>query len=227
METCCILFVKEPRPGSVKTRLIPPLSPQQAATLYTAFVVDTAATVGRSAAALKVVAYTPPCARDSISGLAEKRDDFQFWPQEEGDLGERMSAALRRSFELGCSRSVIVGSDSPSLPLSSIDNGLELLKESDVVIGPSTDGGYYLVGQRAGEANLFEGIEWSTGRVLEQSLKRLGRRSFSLLAPWYDVDTVAEAAFLKIHLATLHRAGIKAAPHTLAALERLELPPPS
>jgi rSAM/selenodomain-associated transferase 1 len=226
METCCILFVKEPRPGSVKTRLTPPLSPQQAATLYAAFVADTAATVGRSAAALKVVAFTPTAARDSISRLLEKPDDFQFWPQEEGDLGERLNAALRKSFEIGCGRAVIVGSDSPSLPPASIDDGLKRLVESDVVIGPSTDGGFYLVGRRGGD-DMFEGVEWSTGRVLEQTLKRLGRRSLSLLPPWYDVDTAAEAAFLKIHLAAFHRAGIQTAPRTRAVLEQLELPPPS
>ncbi len=227
METCCILFVKDPRPGAVKTRLTPPLTPQQAANLYKAFVVDTAATVGESAADLKVVAYTPDAARDSISGLVENPDDFQFWPQEEGDLGERMNAALRRSFELGCDRAVIVGSDSPSLPGSLIDDGLELLKKTNVVIGPSTDGGYYLLGQRAGEEQLFDGIQWSTGRVLEQSLQGLGSSSLSLLDPWYDVDTAEEAAFLKIHLFALKRAGTPVAPRTRAVLEELNLPPPS
>ena len=227
METCCILFVKDPRPGAVKTRLTPPLTPQQAANLYKAFVVDTAATVGASAADLKVVAYTPDAARDSISGLVDNPDDFQFWPQEEGDLGERMNAALRKSFELGCNRAVIVGSDSPSLPHSLIDDGLELLKITDVVIGPSTDGGYYLVGQRAGEEQLFDGIQWSTGRVLEQSLQGLGSSSLSLLDPWYDVDTAEEAAFLKIHLLALKRAGTPVAPRTRAVLKGLNLPPPS
>ncbi len=227
METCCILFVKEPRPGAVKTRLTPPLTPQQAANLYKAFVVDTAATVGESAANLKVVAYTPDAAGDSISRLVENPDDFQFWPQEEGNLGERMNAALRKSFEVGCDRAVILGSDTPSLPPSLIDEGLELLKKTDVVIGPSTDGGYYLVGQRAGEAQLFNGIQWSTGRVLEQSLKRLGSSSLSLLDPWYDVDTAEEAAFLKIHLFVLKRAGTLVAPRTQEALEELDLPPPS
>ena len=227
METCCILFVKEPRPGAVKTRLTPPLTPQQAANLYTAFVVDTAATVGASAADLKVIAHTPDDAEDSISRLVENPDDFRFWPQEEGNLGKRMNAALRRSFELGCDRAVIVGSDTPSLPHSVIDEGLELLKKTDVVIGPSTDGGYYLVGQRGAEKQLFDGIQWSTGRVLEQSLKQLGSSSLSLLDPWYDVDTAEDAAFLKIHLFVLKRAGTPVAPRTRAALEELDLPPPS
>ena len=227
MQSCCILFVKEPRPGAVKTRLTPPLTPQQAADLYRAFVVDTAATVGASEADLKVIAYTPDAARDSISGLVENPDDFRFWPQAEGDLGERMNAALRTSFALGCDRAVIVGSDSPSLPVTFIDAGLELLKKTDVVIGPCTDGGYYLVGQRAGEERLFDGIQWSTGRVLEQSLKRLGKSSFASLDPWYDVDTADEAAFLKIHLLVLNRAGTAAAPRSRAALEDLDLPPPS
>jgi hypothetical protein len=152
---------------------------------------------------------------------------FEFWPQTGASLGDRMKAAMRRSFDLGSERTVIIGSDSPSLPSSVIDDGLELLEKNDVVIGPSTDGGYYLVGQRQGEPRLFDQIQWSTGRVMEQSLHCLGASSLGLLPPWYDVDTIAEAAFLKIHLRALRRAGREVAPHTSTVIEALELPPPS
>ena len=125
------------------------------------------------------------------------------------------------------------GRTAPSLTPWSIDESLRRLRSADVVIGPSVDGGYYLIGLRAealpsAAPAVFQGIEWGTGRVLEQTLAALpGGLRLSLMPPWYDVDVPEEAAFLRVHLEALARSGDDTtASHSRAALRGLDLPPP-
>ena len=122
---------------------------------------------------------------------------------------------------------MIVGSDTPTLPAAYIDEALEMLEERDIVLGPSMDGGYYLVGQKRADRALFTGIEWSTGAVLQQTLERLGNQSLGLLPPWYDVDTPIEAGFLKVHLEALHSVGCREGRHTREVVQKLIFPLPS
>ncbi len=224
--TCAILFVKDPRAGQVKTRLQPCCSPREAAELYRAFVLDSAAILAASAATAKVVAFTPAAAAEAVADLLGA-EGFEFTPQAEADLGQRMDRLVRWSRTRGAQRTVIFGSDSPSLPPCYIDQALDLLEEHRVVLGPSTDGGYYLIGQAVADSGLFEGIDWSTGRVLEQTLDKVGFGSLGLLPPWYDVDTPREAGFLRVHLEALRRAGSRQGEHSLPLLRKLDLPPPS
>ena len=133
---------------------------------------------------------------------------------------------MQWAFARGAERVVLVGSDSPSLPAAYLDEGLALLREKEVVLGPSMDGGYYLVGRRKGESRIFQDVNWSTGMVLGQTLARLGTQTLGLLPPWYDVDTPAEAGFLKVHLEALARAGSTQGQHSLAVLRDLALPLP-
>ena len=221
-----MLFVKNPQPGKVKTRLHSCCSPEAAAELYRAFVLDSAAILAACAADCKVVAYTPADARTALRDLLGE-GSFELVAQPETDLGERMNQLMRWSFARGAQRTAIIGSDSPSLPVAHLDQALDLLVAHPVVLGPSTDGGYYLIGLSAGQSELFAGIEWSTGRVLEETLNRLGNQPLGLLPPWYDVDTPPEAAFLKVHLEALHRAGTRRGEHSLKVLQKLDLPPPS
>lgn len=227
MSTCGVLFAKNPQPGKVKTRLQTHCSSAEAAELYRAFVLDCATTLAESRSERKVVAYAPDGAGGAMQELLAEIDRFEMIAQPDLDLGGRMKQVAQWSFASGATRTVIVGSDSPSLPASYIDQALDILEERDVVLGPSTDGGYYLVGLRAGETEIFTGVEWSTGRVLEQTLDRLGAQSLGLLPPWYDVDTPPEAGFLKVHLEALQRAGKLKGQHSLERLRRMELPPSS
>lgn len=227
MPTCGVLFAKKPEPGKVKTRLQTHCSSKEAAELYRAFVLDCATTLAESRAERKVVAYAPDDAGEAMEELLSEIGRFEMIAQPDLDLGERMKQVAQWSFASGATRTVIIGSDSPSLPASCIDQSLDLLEERDVVLGPSTDGGYYLVGLRAGETGIFTDVEWSTGRVLEQTLDRLGTQSLGLLPPWYDVDTPPEAGFLKVHLEALHRAGELKGQHSLKVLRQMELPLPS
>lgn len=217
----------------MKTRLQPRLSARQAAELYTAFLRDGAAALAASKADRKIVAVAPPEGSPSVRALLDDCAGLNFEGQPAGSLGERMEALCRRAVGAGCGRVVLLGSDSPSLPSSAIDEALTRLREADVVIGPAVDGGYYLIGLRAealpaAAPAVFRGIDWSTGLVLEQTLSGLpGQLRLSLMAPWYDVDVPAEAAFLRVHLQALARAGDESTGrHSRAALRGLDLPPP-
>ena len=226
MSTCAVLFAKKPVPGTVKTRLQSHLSASEAARLYEAMLLDCAIALHETQAAAKVVAFTPAHAEDALRTLLAPIGTFEYVPQPEGNLGQRMEGLMQWAFARGAERVVIIGSDSPSLPARYIDEGLALLREKEVVLGPSTDGGYYLVGRRKGESRIFQDVAWSTGMVFEQTLARLGTQTLGLLPPWYDVDTPAEAGFLKVHLEALARAGSTQGQHSLAVLRDLVLPLP-
>ena len=226
MSTCAVLFAKKPVPGSVKTRLQSHLSASEAARLYEAMLLDCATALHATKAAAKLVAFTPADAEDALRALLAPIGVFEYVPQPEGNLGQRMEGLMQWAFARGAERVVIIGSDSPSLPVVYIDEGLALLREKEVVLGPSTDGGYYLVGRRKGESRIFQDVAWSTKMVLEQTLARLGTQTLGLLPPWYDVDTPAEAGFLKVHLEALARAGSTQGRHSLAVLRDLVLPLP-
>lgn len=232
--TCAVLFAKAPVPGTVKTRLQSHLSPATAAGLYTAFLRDAAATLEACSARRKIIAYAPAGGDRALRSLLGEAGTFDYLPQVEGDLGARMREMLRVVFHAGAERAVLIGSDSPSLPPSRLDEAFERLLTADVVIGPTVDGGYYLVGMRAdayamAAPGMFGPLAWSTGSVLEQTLAAIpDRLRLGLLAPWYDVDHPPEAAFLRTHLQALARAGDPGAGrHTREALRGLELPPPS
>ncbi len=227
MSTCAVLFVKDPQPGKVKTRLQSHLSAEQAAGLYRAFVLDSAAVLQASGADVKAVAYAPADAEFALCDLLASVGGFEFVPQPDTDLGRRMEQLMQWAFARGAERVVLIGSDSPSLPPEYIDEGLALLREKDVVLGPSTDGGYCLVGRRPGNSRIFADVEWSTGAVLQQTIERLGEQTLGLLPPWYDVDTPCEAGWLKVHLEALARAGSSQGYHSLAILRELSLPLPS
>ncbi len=229
-----MLLAREPVAGKAKTRLQPRLTAGQAAGLYAAFLRDSAANLAASTARRKIVAVAPPEGEPAVRALLDGYDGLTFEGQPGGSLGERMEVLCRRAVGAGCGRVVLLGSDSPSLPAPSIDEALHRLRAADVVIGPSVDGGYYLIGLRAealpaAAPALFQGIEWGTGRVLEQTLAALpGGLRLSLMPPWYDVDVPAAAAFLRAHLEALARSGDESTGrHSRAALRGLDLPPPS
>jgi hypothetical protein len=226
VSTCVLLFAKAPEPGKVKTRLLGSCAPEEAAALYRGFLLDSAALLRASGARLKVVACEPAEAQRELAALLGE-GELVFVPQPQTGLGERLARLFAWAFGQGMERVLALGSDSPSLPLACIDEALALLEEREVVIGPSTDGGYYLIGLRRPTPELFAGIAWSTGQVLAQTLDRLGGRSLGLLPMWYDVDTPQDAGLLKVHLEALARAGNARAGHTMRVLQKLGFPAPS
>lgn len=135
-----------------------------------------------------------------------------------------MYTALDQSLRAGATRAVIVGTDIPSLPAQHIRQAFDLLSNKDVVLGPSTDGGYYLVGLSRPIRSIFQNIEWSTDRVFIQTLERIysADLSLGLVPPWYDIDTPEELDFLLAHARALEQAGqLTSLTHTQAYLSTL------
>jgi rSAM/selenodomain-associated transferase 1 len=166
------------------------------------------------ATARLVIAYTPP---DSLNALRTTiGQDAIYIPQVGADLGERLTSAARWARDQGYAKFLFVGSDSPTLPITYVELAFNLLESRDVVIGPSVDGGYYLIGFSARGAaliipNLFEGIAWSTDVVFRQTLERVQSLNarLGLLPPWYDIDTPADVQLLRAHLLAMRLAGEK------------------
>lgn len=191
-KSCVLMFVKAPHPGKVKTRLGKTIGNERAAELYTYFAQDVLATLCQLPAT-PLIFFAPHDAQRQISEWLRGQ---QYYPQQGEELGDRMSAAFNRCFELGYEQVLIVGSDSPDLPLSYLQTALKQLAVGQVVLGPSEDGGYYALGFTAKNycPQVFEGIEWSTEKVRSQTLKILehNARSVYELPTWYDVDTLNE-----------------------------------
>ena len=212
MKTCVIVFAKNPVPNQVKTRLVPPLSPEQAAMLYTAFLIDWCETLAGLADVDIVVAYTPPEAQSELQALIG--DGVIYIPQVGDGLGERLVSATQWAAEHGYTKILIVGSDSPTLPISYISEAIILLDARDIVIGPSVDGGYYLIGFAVENLTktvplVFSEIAWSTADVLRQTITRIQstEATFGLLPPWYDIDNAEDLAFLQAHISAMRLAG--------------------
>lgn len=212
MKTCLIIFAKNPMPNQVKTRLVPTLSPKQAASLYCAFLVDWCETLAELSNVTLVIAYTPPESQPDLQALLG--EDAIYIPQVGDNLGARLASAAQWATEQGYAKILLVGSDSPTLPLSYISQALVMLESRDIVIGPSVDGGYYLIGFSAAKVAatvpfIFEKIAWSTAQVFQQTVAhvRSAQATLGLLPLWYDVDTAEDLAFLHAHISAMRLAG--------------------
>lgn len=186
-----IVFAREPVPGRVKTRLAVSIGDQAAAERYETMLCDVLAATRRLAGVETIVYWS--CEADALPRLAERYRCCSRL-QVTGELGQRMQAAFAEMFAAGCESCCIIGSDAPDLPPAYIEQAFHLLmnERSDVVFGPSRDGGYYLLGLRQVHPELFAGIIWSTPDVLEQSLgaARKAGLTTALLPEWQDIDTV-------------------------------------
>lgn len=186
-------MAKSPRPGRVKTRLGPPLSPADAASLYTAFLRDTLDRVRGSMDVEVVVAYTPAEDRDVLHARCAPA---LLLPQPDGDLGARMTSIFETLCARGFRGVVAIGADTPTLPPAFVQSALVLLSrpDVDVVLGPAHDGGYYLVGLKQPQPTLFRDIPWSSDRVYAATMDRAveAKVHTARLPEWYDIDTGAD-----------------------------------
>ncbi len=196
------IMAKAPRPGEVKTRLCPPLSPEEAAGLYDCFLRDKVAQVRTLAGAAGVIAFTPEDSRSLFETLAP---GFRLIPQRGADLGSRLLNSLGALLREGYVGAVAIDSDTPTLPTEYLRQAVTLLSSpaTDVVVGPSDDGGYYLIGLRQPWPALFEAIPWSTSEVLPETLRRAEAKGLRVacLPPWFDVDTAPDLERLAASLA--------------------------
>jgi rSAM/selenodomain-associated transferase 1 len=200
------IMAKAPRPGTVKTRLSPPLTPQQATALSICFLRDTAeniaavADAGPNASGL--VAYTPAGDETLFEGLLPH--SFVLLAQRGDGFGERLLAAAQDILACGYSSVCLIDADSPTVPRAAYRQAVaELARPGDrIVLGPSADGGYYLIGMKRPHAAVFERIHWSTGTVFAETRDRAHTAGIDLveLPLWYDVDDAPTLDLLRTEL---------------------------
>ena len=216
-----LVMAKAPRPGAVKTRLCPPLTPGLAADLYRAFLRDTLATAARLPGTALAVVHPPDPDDGALRAIVPP--GAALWPQAGLGLGAGLDGAFARAFAGGFRRVLIVSSDSPTLPVAIYEEAFAALDGHDLVLGPTTDGGYYLIGLTAPRPRLFEEIAWSTAVVYAQTRARAAEHTPPLrvhaTSEWGDVDTIDDLA----PLAVSALAGADVAPHTAAILDNVAL----
>jgi rSAM/selenodomain-associated transferase 1 len=200
--TALVIFAKAPVPGQVKTRLCPPLTADEAATLHGSFVLDTLERTKAAVTRLKLQAdrylACAPSSALAFFRIMEERQAVILIEQEGEDLGVRMNRIYQTLFQRGYQQVLIVGTDVPSLPLDYYRQALDQLERHDVVVGPALDGGYYMIGLKKVLPALFHGVPWSTDRVLAITREKaigLGL-TISLLPEWRDVDTIEDLRVL-------------------------------
>ena len=214
-------MAKAPIPGAVKTRLMPLLSAQEAAELARALLIDQLQHLRAIETADLYLAFTPSDAGDMARELAPAR--FESFFQSGGDLGARMQNAFKVLFAKGYQRIVLIGADLPAVPLSYLVGAFASLDGSEqrVVLGPSRDGGYYLVGLNQEISEIFVNMAWSDERVLARTLAKLAALGVEThqLPTWFDIDTPDDVQNLLLQRAS-HENDMK---HTFELLDRLEV----
>jgi rSAM/selenodomain-associated transferase 1 len=224
-------MAKWPVPGQVKTRLSPPLSPRAAAELYAAFVTDIAQELDPVVAEKFILVAGAPAGLDLdrpdapaalAAALPARWPAWPAWPvrsQRGEDLGQRLGAAFA---DLGLDRRpvVLVGADHPDLPRAEVESALGLLPGADLVLGPTLDGGYYLIGLARPTPEILTDMPWSSPRLLRATLDRASALGLSSVStrPWYDVDRPADLEFLEQHVRLLALAGEERLAATAAVL---------
>jgi uncharacterized protein len=189
------VMAKASAPGRTKTRLVPPLTAQEAAAFNTAFLQDIHANIRQASRARNIhgyLAFGPP-GPDAVEFFRSSiSPDVRLLEAWFPDFGDCLYSALEQLFDAGHQSAVVLNSDSPTLPTSLLVETAEILSRPGdrAVLGPSTDGGYYLLGAKARHRRLFQDITWSTENVARQTLDRAREIGLPvhLLPAWYDVD---------------------------------------
>lgn len=228
MKRILIIFVKAPVAKRVKTRLTPPLSPEEARDLYECFLLDGFQQYARISNRRGVhlqVHFSPDEIEvrnffQTCTSSIRLASPIELVPQRGGDLGERMSNALSGAFRSGYEQAVVIGSDHPTLPDACIVEAYDRLSEPscDAVLGKTNDGGYYLIGMKT-LLDCFQNIAWSTETVFSETLKQLEGKSVYQLPEWYDVDDMASLMRCASEIRTM----VEVPSHTAAYLESLQV----
>ena len=221
-DRCLLLLVKDPAHGPVKTRLARAIGQDTARTLYENFIHDMISRLEKEAFPLFICVH-PENALAGLKALFGKH--LQYLPQRGDNLGRRMENCLRDAFSRGFHRAILLGSDIPDLPGEIVTDAFRFLNTVDCVIGPSIDGGYYLIGFRNDSLlpEAFSDMRWGTETVLAETTEILTRFHLSthLMRTWGDIDTVDDLKrFLEQNRDT------SLCPRTMAYLRSVKLPPP-
>ncbi|MBA3240103.1 MAG: TIGR04282 family arsenosugar biosynthesis glycosyltransferase [Acidobacteria bacterium] len=227
------MMIKAPRAGASKTRLVPPLAPDEAAALSVCFLRDTTANIAdvvSQGGATGIAVYTPVGAEAAFDGLLP--ETFSLLAQRGESFGDRLFYAAEDLLMLGYESLCLIDSDSPTLPSALLAEAVATLSRPGerVVLGAAEDGGYYLIGLKSAHRHLFTDIEWSTTKVLSQTIERAAgiKLEVEVLPAWYDVDDAVTLRHLCEELfgmngqrTTRECLSGYAAPHTRDYLARL------
>jgi rSAM/selenodomain-associated transferase 1 len=214
-----LVVAKQPIPGQTKTRLCPPLSHAQAADLYECFLRDTLDIMRKVPGVQCMIGFLPENARRYFHQLAP---DMELTRQDGASLGERLDHLLTEVLANGSQRAVVMDSDSPTLPVEYVSQAFDQLTDAAVVLGPTRDGGYYLIGMKQPQPHLLRQVQMSTPHVLRDTLAlaEASGLAVSLLPTWYDVDTIADLNHLDDEITKVRANG--SAPATRRWLARTE-----
>jgi len=219
-------MAKAPIPGGVKTRLVPPLTCEQAAELYRAVLEDQLEQLAGVEFAERYLAYAPADCEAALRALGGAV--FGYLPQRGADLGKRMESLCVDLLGFGHRNVIIMGSDLPGLPMEVVGEAFTKLSSAaeHVVLGPSRDGGYYLIGMNHPRREVFADMTWSHDRVLAQTIARLEQLDipYSLLPAWFDLDRLEDLDHLAKKITPALRSRLR---RTLVCLENLGCQVPS
>jgi uncharacterized protein len=219
MQQELLIVAKRPAAGSTKTRLCPPLTAEMAALVYQAFLHDALDLMRQTQVTRRTIAFWPD---DALAYFRELAPDMQHTLQQGEDLGQRLNVLLTTALQNGADHAVVMSSDCPNLPQVALRDAFRALADgADLVLGPSEDGGYYLIGLKTPQPRLLTEVQMSTPTVLQETLQIAHELSLQVAftRPWYDVDTIEELQ----RLATdLRMASPTIAPHSRAMLNQLE-----
>jgi rSAM/selenodomain-associated transferase 1 len=213
----------------VKTRLSPPLTLEQAAALNIQFLRDTTENIATIPGAAGLISYTPVGDEALFDRLLP--ETFALVPQRGDGFGKRLLAAAEDVLAIGYGAVCLIDSDSPTVPAAAFYRAVEALRKPGerIVLGPSDDGGYYLIGMKQAHAAPFERITWSTGSVYAETVERCREAGLDVvtLPTWYDVDDAGTLAVLEAELLEGRRPPFAtvdgyAAPHTRKLLEAMQ-----
>jgi uncharacterized protein len=224
-DRCLMVFVRDPEPGKVKTRLAGVYGDPFAAELYGCFVDDLLEALERGSYWLEIM-FTPPGRKREIRQRFGSR--FSYAPQEGEGLGKRMENAFHSCFANGFATALLIGSDFPDLSAEVVEQAFQALEDGhDVALGPAFDGGYYLIGFRSAvfDPAVFREMPWGENTVCEKTLDRLRDRGYRIhLAPaWHDIDTAEDLAALRAR----HTDGPFSRSRTMTFLRAVNRPFPS
>ncbi len=217
-ENLLVIFVKAPVPGKVKTRMQPALTPAEACALYRAMGLDIVSNISAESDFDIEVHFWPQDAAAEIRNWLKVEHPLR--PQPEGDLGKKMMSTFESAHQTGYRRCIIIGSDLPNIHTQRIADAFAALHQCDLVLGPTTDGGYYLIGMSRPLPGLFNDVIWSTETVFDQTMRNAAAQHITthLLPIETDIDSIDE-----IKTIWQHRSHLKTQiPHTIAALSALK-----
>lgn len=190
-QSALIVFAKAPIEGYVKTRLCPPLTPDEAASLHGSLVLDLLERSQTLKGCDRILAGAPT-PDHPFFGAMNTRFKIPIWEQVGDDLGARMSHAFQTALGTPYQSAVIIGTDIPGITAQLISSAMKSLQDHDVILGPTEDGGYYLIGLRSPTPHLFENIPWSTDAVFSLTREKAKSLNLSLrvLPMLRDLDTI-------------------------------------